>query len=143
MKVSKITVARLYNLGSYEHVRYELTVDVGKGESAQKALVNLEKILDALSHRGGGDTDANIACAERRVADFLTERNKIGDAEFKRKHGYFEGTPLEYIARLHNGVEEAKTKRAAYKERHAQARKLLDDLGGDATWKDSKLEWEE
>lgn len=28
MNVTKITIGRLFNLGSYEHVRYELTVEI-------------------------------------------------------------------------------------------------------------------
>ena len=32
MKITKITVGRLHNLGNYEHVRYELTVEVPEGQ---------------------------------------------------------------------------------------------------------------
>ena len=40
-------------------------------------------------------------------------------------------------------VEEYKAKRASYRERHIKARQLLDDLGGEVTWNDAKLDWEE
>ena len=49
MKISKITVGRLYNLGNYEHIRYDLTVDVPDGESASTAIIAVERLLVALS----------------------------------------------------------------------------------------------
>ena len=45
--VSRIVVGRLYNLGNYEHVRYELTVDVPEGRSAALALKNTLRLLKA------------------------------------------------------------------------------------------------
>jgi len=143
MKTTKITIGRLYNLGSYEHVRYEISVDVGPKESAAKALTSLERIMEALAPNKSKVEQSEIDRAERRVSEMLSERNKIGDDEFKRRHGFFEGTPLEYIARCAKSLEEEKAKREAYKERNAQARKLLDDLGGEAKWKDAKLDWED
>lgn len=143
MPVTKITIGRLFNLGSYEHVRYEISVDVKPKESAAKVITSLERILEALAPNKSKVDQSEIDRSERRINEMLSERNKLGDDEFKRRHGFFEGTPLEYIARCAKSLEEEKEKRESYKERHAKARKLLDDLGGEATWKDAKLDWED
>ena len=44
-RISRITVARLYNIGNYEHIRYELTADVPEGNSAKIAISKLVRIL--------------------------------------------------------------------------------------------------
>lgn len=47
-KVKTITIAALYNTGNYEHVRYELTVEVPNGVNAKDALLDTTAILAAL-----------------------------------------------------------------------------------------------
>ncbi len=49
MNITRITVDRLYNLGSYEHVKFSLSVDVKEGESAAVAMLGVEKIMEALN----------------------------------------------------------------------------------------------
>ena len=49
MNITKITIGRLYNLGSYEHIRYELTCEIPSGESPATALIGLEKLIGALN----------------------------------------------------------------------------------------------
>ncbi len=47
-KLTKITMARLYNLGHYEHVRFELSAEVPKGGSAKQTFLDLGAILARL-----------------------------------------------------------------------------------------------
>jgi hypothetical protein len=47
-RVTKITVARLYSLGNYEHVRYEISAEVADGESAAEAMKSLMAITQRL-----------------------------------------------------------------------------------------------
>ena len=49
MNVSKITIGRLYNLGNYEHIRYEVSVDLENEDDATKAMVGLEKVIAGLA----------------------------------------------------------------------------------------------
>lgn len=49
MNITKITIGRLYNLGNYEHVRYDLTVEVKEGESAATAITGMEAIIAGLA----------------------------------------------------------------------------------------------
>ena len=48
-RVSKITIGRLYNLGNYEHVRYELAVDVPDGASAAAVFASTVRLLRAVN----------------------------------------------------------------------------------------------
>jgi len=145
MPITKITIGRLFNLGSYEHVRYELTAEIPAGESAEKTITGLEKILEGLkperyccvSSRG------EIERENHRIAGMKLELNKDGEDAFRRNHGHFVGTCIEYIARCESSAIESLGKRIAYEQRAKKARELLDNLGGAAEWKDAKLDWED
>jgi hypothetical protein len=47
-RVTTLTVARLHNLGRYEHIRYEVTVAVGEADDPGEVLASLENILNDL-----------------------------------------------------------------------------------------------
>lgn len=47
-RISRITLARLHNLGNYEHVRYEVTVELPPGTSPASVARELEDTLNAL-----------------------------------------------------------------------------------------------
>lgn len=42
--IKTISIARLYSLGNYEHVRFELTADIPEGCSAKSALLELAAV---------------------------------------------------------------------------------------------------
>jgi hypothetical protein len=65
-----------------------------------------------------------------------------GPEEFRRRYGHFEGTPAEFLARCKKSHDENVASRYAWEARSARARKMLEDLGGAANWKDAKLDWE-
>ena len=146
MKVTKITLARLYNLGSYEHVRYELSVDLGAGDSAANAMLGLEHIMSALNPKTSTSDRPELERKARRINELKTDlaasTGEAGENEFRRKHGHFEGTPEEYVSRCEQSFLANVAKRTAWEERAQKARKLLDDLGGAVHWKDAKLDWE-
>jgi hypothetical protein len=47
-KVTRIAIGRLHNLGNYEHIRYDVTVDLTNGENPGLVIYRLEKLLAAL-----------------------------------------------------------------------------------------------
>ena len=47
-RISRITLGRLHNLGNYEHVRYEVTVELPPGTSPASVARELEDTLNAL-----------------------------------------------------------------------------------------------
>lgn len=143
MNITTITVKRLYNTGSYEHVSYELSVDVKEGESAAAALLGVERILEALNPKTSTHSRGELDREARSIKTMHEKLSNDGPQEFTRYHGHFVGTPEEYIARCEQSHAENVAKRDAWEARAAKARKLLDDLGGAAQWKDAKLDWED
>lgn len=47
-RISRITAARLFNTGNYEHVRFELTVEVPDGSDPAEAFASVTEILNGL-----------------------------------------------------------------------------------------------
>ena len=143
-QVTKITIARLYNLGSYEHERYEICVEVPDGQSAAEAMIGVKKIMQGLAPASKSCTKdrAELARERRRIADMRDKLTELGEEEFRRRHGFYEGTATEYIGRCEQRLLEDTLKRDKWELRAEKARKLLDDLGGAAVWKDAKLDWE-
>lgn len=145
MNVTKITIGRLFNLGSYEHVRYEVSVEVQENESASAALIGLERIMEAL--KPISQSSVHSKGQLERESDHLAELDKqldnLTEEEFRQRHGFFEGTPREYCVRRLKSHLENLSRFQAITQRAEKARAFLDDLGGAAQWKDSKLDWED
>jgi hypothetical protein len=140
MRVSKITIGRLYNLGSYEHVRYEISVEVPEGESADAAFKGLAKILNGLKplSKLGIKSQEEL---ERSAAEIERMRT-MPVVDWERQYGHCKGTAMEVIERYQKAHDEEQAKTDAARERFDKARDLLDDLGGAAVWKDAKLDWD-
>lgn len=143
MNISKITIGRLYNLGSYEHVRYELTAEIHASESAATAIMGMEKILAALSPKTHTHSRDELAREKKQVEEMHRLLSDEGPDAFRKHHSYFVGTPEEYIARCEESHAASVAERDAWEARSAKARKMLEDLGGAANWKDAKLGWED
>lgn len=141
MNITKITIGRLYNLGSYEHIRYELTAEVKDGESAATAITGMEKILAGLA-------PLKNACIKsagelQRLANEVEEMKTMPVVDWERRYGHCKGSAAEVIARYQKSLEEETLKSQAAIDRARKARKLFDDLGGAAQWKDAKLDWDD
>jgi len=142
MQITKITIGRLYNLGSYEHVRYELTAEVPPGESPATAIIGLEKIISALSPKTHTHSRDELE-REKLGVEAMRKRLAEGLDAFHRSYGSsFVGTPEEYIQRCQDSYDKNVVERLAWETRAAKARKMLEDLGGAANWKDAKLDWD-
>ena len=122
-RVSKITIARLHNCGNYEHVRYEIAVDVGPSDSAASVLCQVEAILDDLKPNGPvSDYDL------RRAKDVLAKpASDLTDTDMINMNLYRERVRM---------ANEAAKKRA-----DAIAR--LNELGGASVYTDAKDNWDE
>ena len=139
MKVSKITIGRLYNLGNYEHVRYELAVEVPEGESAAEAVRGLENILTGLKPSRRIKTDAD----REREAKKIEAMKSMTEQDWALNYGYHKGTREEIIAWHEEDLAREKKEVQAERDRLDVARSLFDDVGGAAQWKDGKLDWED
>lgn len=141
MNITKITIGRLYNLGSYEHVRYELTAEIKDGESAKDAVTGMEKILAGLAPLKTAciSTESEIAHKTKEIQDMKT----MPVVDWQRRYGHCTGTAAEVIERYETSLQEEIEKRDKAVSRSKRARELFDDLGGAAKWKDAKLDWQD
>lgn len=126
-RVSKITVGRLHNLGNYEHIRYEITVDVPEGASASQTISNIGRVLDGLDPKPPvASYDLQRARESLKIAE---EKGEEGLEEWERNNltAY-----RNYIA-----------KDAAWRAEQKLAREALDDIGGNSVYTDAKDDWVE
>lgn len=137
MHVSKITIARLFNLGNYEHVRFEIAVDVKEGEDAQQCLSNLEQIIEALNPKPphGIRSESELQEARRRLAAAIS----LTPDEFIER---YPGTPrIKKLQELKKQLNESEEKSKPWIARRAAAQAALNNLGGKIEFKDAKHDW--
>jgi hypothetical protein len=141
MKVTKITIGRLYNLGNYEHVRYDLTTEIPADGNAETAIIGMERILAGLKPLK--NTSVKSASELVRQSDEVERMKTMNASEFHRHYGHCAGTPVEILERYQKSLEEETQRAQKAIDRSKMARQLFDDLGGAAQWKDAKLDWED
>lgn len=139
VNISRISIGRVYNLGNYEHIRYELTVDVKEGESAAAAFAAVENIIAGLKPDRISKSNEEL-WRERKV---IEQAKQMPLAEFQRRHGDPVGGPAAYIQRLEQSLAESEKQARESHDRAKTVRRLFDDLGGASQWKGAKLDWEE
>lgn len=122
-RVSRITVGRLHNLGNYEHVRYEIAVDVPEGASAAATLGNIERIL--------ADLDPKPPVNEYELQNAVKGLAKPA-AEMEEYE-------LSNIPCWKDRVAKDK----AWREGRQAARAALDDVGGSRIYTDAKDTWDD
>lgn len=121
--ISKAVIGRLHNLGNYEHVRYEVTVEIPYGNHAGATIERVAALLDALEPKCPVDDWSHKQA--RRILKEVEEQS--GD------HSEFDVTSArQTIARY----DEWAAKRAA-------AHQALGDLPVQVTHTDAKQHWED
>lgn len=61
MKITVVTVRRVFNLGNYQSATYEATAEVGDGESPAA----VGEILKGYVYTRGGDVNEGLNCVDR------------------------------------------------------------------------------
>jgi hypothetical protein len=120
-RVTSIAAGRVYNLGNYENLRLDVSVEIPQGCSASETMLSLMKILQQLR--------------PLKASSSLTEAQrvlKIPEHELSE----YQKENLEYYRTM---VNEHMLKVARRKEAMAK----LDCLGGSSTSKDAKDSWVE
>jgi len=137
-RVTNITIGRLFNLGNYEHVRYELTVELQPGESAAETLAGLENVMNALDPKPPGNVADSAGLFRSR--QYIEQAKEESEEHIQLYHGTDKAT---HLAKLEKEHEEMRVRSLAWFERRDKARQLLDDLGGASKWVDDKINWED
>lgn len=138
-KITKITVGRLFNLGNYEHVRYDLTVEIAPGESAASAIHGVERIIAGMKPVRHVESEAALAHKAKEIETMRT----MTDEQWRRSYGHCEGSREEVIRRYTESHEKYVAEREKALSTARRARELFDDLAGAEKWTDAKLEWDE
>jgi hypothetical protein len=137
--IKTIQIGRVYNLGNYEHVRYEITAEVEPGEDPSQVMIGLEKVIEGLRPVKGVKSAQELNRSRMEVEKMRT----MSDAEWERSYGHYTGTRPEIIERYHVSYCKEVAARAEAITRANGARKMLSNLNGAAIWKDAKLDWED
>lgn len=127
--VTALTIARLHNLGNYEHVRYEVTVSIPEGTtSAGAVLADVTEILGDLRPSKVGVYDVTRAKARlEKPALPATE------PEEERRRD----------ALTREECQRVLDREATEQKRIARARAAFDDLGGAVRYTDAKDKWDD
>lgn len=107
-RITSVSISRLYSLGNYEHIKFELSAEVPKGVSASKTLFELGSIVGRLAPL---KRPYNLEVAKatlNKCSESLTESEKANLQEYRE---------------LVQSYETARSLRIAAIEK-------LDDLGG-------------
>lgn len=120
-RVSSISVSRLYNLGNYQNVKYDLTCEVPRGASAEATLLEIVRIIRALGPIRSPECLPQLESAREKS---LTERSEYQKAHF------------------HEWLAEETSHRMKLNAR-MRAVHDLDRLGGVATYTDHKMSWQD
>lgn len=120
-KITSISVSRLYNLGNYQNIKYDLTATIGPSESSEATFRSLHWILQKLKPLREPECKRSYEEAIK-----LTQEKQ---SEYQRAH-----------------VKEWAEEMAAWtlaKHHRSEAVRLLDDLGGTSTYTDHKASWDD
>lgn len=122
-RISKIHLGRVYNLGNYENMRVEVTVDIGTQDDPATVLRSVENILADLRAKGGvSEWDLS-----RARATLEKPESELDELERKNLPAYREKL---------RKVDEAMKRREA-------ARAALATLNYTSEHRDAKDEWED
>ena len=114
--ITRITLAKLYNQGNYEHIRFEVTADVPKGGSASQTLLDLGAVLMRLKPIRVPYNYETAKAVLQKLPEAMTEVEKAQLDDY------------------HKVVSEYETLRALRME----ALVKLDDIGGTSKHTDGK-----
>ncbi len=131
-KISRFTIGRLYNLGNYEHVRYELTVEIGEGRSAALALKNTLRLLRAVNPKPPVPSYEYERAKSQIEKPEDWHKNIADKDEQKRERKQMVEAAKKTVKKFETWVN----------RRHA-AELVLDDIGGTKAFKDAKLSWDD
>lgn len=120
--VSRITVARLHNLGNYEHLRYEITLDLPEEADPGHVLEEVSGVLEDLAPVPKADW--HLKQARENIAKHPAERDEYD---------------IRNLPAHTKAVEEHDEK----KRRHDAAAARLTALGGKREYRDAKDDWDD
>jgi hypothetical protein len=132
-RISRVTLARLHNLGNFEHMRYEVTVELPPGTSPASVLREVEDTLNALEPRQPVSDYQLHAAMKLVVQPVPTLQPATDDDPFD--------SPEQALRRALQAREDAAKQIArheAWLASRSAALQRFDVLGGTSTFTDRK-----
>lgn len=123
MTVNRITIGRVHNLGNYEHVRFEISVNLTEEDQPGACLAEIYDLLE--------DLDPTPP-----VSDYDYQRAKAALGRPDEEWEEWERGNLEHYQNTVNRFEEHRTRRRSAVEQ-------LNQLKGTARYRDAKDDWED
>ena len=123
-RITHVEIARLHNLGNYEHVRYQVKVELPLGTSPASVIGELEQLLADLQPKCPWDT-YDLIYAQKLV----------------QRHEPEQGEAAEDFARRRDAARDKLARYETWKEQRDQALAKLDQFGGLASHTDAKSTW--
>lgn len=119
--VTRLTIARLYSVGNYEHIRFELGAEVPKGGSAKQTLLDLGAIIARLKPVRIPYNYGVAKAALQKLPEQMSEAEKARLDEYRSIVSEYE----------------------CAKNLRLEALNKLDDLGGTSKHTDAKDSWDD
>lgn len=139
-RITRITMARLHNLGNYEHVRYEVTVDLPAGTSPASVARDLEDTLNALEPKcpvSDWDLGNAIKLLSGPEPTLQPKCDDDDDTFTSPEQALRRAQADRERARLHIARHEA------WRRARDVALRRFDELGGTARHTDAKDQWDD
>lgn len=124
-RITHVEIARLHNLGNYEHVRYQVKVELPLGTSPGSVIGELEQLLADLEPKCPWST-WDLAHAQKLVQQAEPD----------------EGSSAEDHARRRDAARDKLAKYAEWKQQRDAALAKFDQFGGLAVHTDAKGNWD-
>lgn len=121
-RVSRLSIGRLCNLGNFEHIRYEVTVELPEGVDVTKTLKAIEEALNIMAVRPPD------GWSYRRALEALGKpRSEWTSLDIANEPSY-----RENVRRMET-----------WKAKQEYARAVLGELGLSSQFTDHKEKWED
>lgn len=127
-RVVRVGIGRLYNLGNYEHIRYDLTIEIPEDANAKDAVSKLRQILRALKPKK----------AEIYGIKKLREMAAMSPEE-RETHRIEHGATAEDFQKADNAVRVL----AERDEKRKSALELFNNFNGQSVYTDHKEQWDD
>lgn len=137
-RISRVTIGRLHNLGNYEHVRFEVTVELPPGTSPASVIGEMTTTLDDMDPKPPVDLwDLKAAI------DMLAKPPPVLAAADPDDPFTNPQTEYERAVRRRETAVEKVARHEAWRKTHAAALQRFDQFGGTAVRTDAKDSWDQ
>ncbi len=126
-----MTIGRLFSLGNYEHVRYELQIDIPEGRSASTALKNAMRLFKAANPK-----------PPIPKYDYEHCKSILSDPTAWHKNIVNRQERAKAVRELVKKSKATVSTYDAWLVRRRQAEQILDNIGATKEFREAKCDWE-